>query len=109
VAETGSWFTLIPWYQKYLSYFGSVGFCDDVFDSGVVFELVNVVPVLQEEDDEPAHVRAVDQEIRGEGVAADDVILSAWRQCETTFFFFNDFSRSNEPGLLSLATLSNLI
>ena len=41
-----------------------------------MLELVHAVPVLQEEDDQSAHVRPVDQEVWGERVAADDVILA---------------------------------
>ena len=41
-----------------------------------MLELVHAVPVLQEEDDKSAHVCPVDQEVRGERVATDDVILA---------------------------------
>jgi hypothetical protein len=40
-----------------------------------VLELVNVVPVFQEEDDQPAHVRAVDEEVGSEGVTAGDNVM----------------------------------
>ena len=57
-------------------YLGSIWFCDEIFDSRIVFKLVHVVPVLQEEDDQSAHVRPVYQEVRCESVTADDVIFA---------------------------------
>ncbi len=40
-----------------------------------MFKLVHVVPVLQEEDDQSAHVRPVYQEVRRKSVTADNVIF----------------------------------
>ena len=55
--------------------FGAVGLGVDLLDADAVLELLHGDPVLEEEVGEAAHVRAQDEEVGGEGVAAEHVVL----------------------------------
>ena len=54
---------------------GAVGLGVDLPDADAVLELLHGDPVLEEEVGDAAHVRTQDEEVGGEGVAAEHVVL----------------------------------